>query len=280
MLQRQLTSGGAPTTTKIMASAAGAVRATQPHAGEAAVRTECRDAQRVGSVRSRGQSGGFSATSGTGVRISTIVFIGVLQCARSCATFDFVDRDNAEGAVDAINKSAGDAFDNRPNRHRICAQIAQRHEAAQCTVWRIRTRFENAASAMAWAGGHRRRPAVRPDPDMPSTRVFVTVGKPARVALMNSKTRAAPRQFTARTGLPLERGRRAPDEVTCRRDVIRSVHCVPGTVRGVRIEARLRVRQVPLKNVRIHGIDERVPSALRDQRGLGLAHISDRRAGD
>ena len=101
-------------------------------------------------TRSQRQSGGFSVPSATGVRIGNIVFIGVLQCARSCATIDFVDRGNAEGAVNAINKSVGGDVFNRPDRHRICAQIAQRHAADQCAVGEFEP--ATATSRRRWRG--------------------------------------------------------------------------------------------------------------------------------
>src|SRR5580700_11166893 len=95
-------SGDAPTAIKIVASVVGAVRAARSRR-----RGSRSNGMSESATRSQRQSGGFSVPSATGVRIGNIVFIGVLQCARSCATIDFVDRGNAEGAVNAIYKSVG-----------------------------------------------------------------------------------------------------------------------------------------------------------------------------
>jgi hypothetical protein len=221
--------------TKIVTGAAGAVRAAQSRTGEAAVRTECRDPQRVGRVRSRGQSGGFSTTSGTGARIDSIVFIGVLQCARSCATSDFVDRDNAEGAVDTINKSAADAFDSPRDRHRICARIAQRHGADQRIVWRVRACLCDSMGRWSPAA-----PGSAPRPRHPEHACCRHIRNDSQRRACEFEDRAAPCQFATRTGLPVERGCRAPDELACPPDVTGSVHRVSRTERDVRIKARLR----------------------------------------
>jgi len=145
MSSRPCTSGDAPTTTKIVASVMGGVRAARSRR-----RGSRSNGMSESATRSQRQSGGFSVPSATGVRIGNIVFIGVLQCARSCATIDFVDRGNAEGAVDLINKSVGDAVYNRPDRHRICAQIVQRHAADQCAVGEFEP--ATATSRRRWRG--------------------------------------------------------------------------------------------------------------------------------